>query len=520
VRRLLVAVAPVRVAGEQRAMHIPCRVAFLPFRFPEPALTLAVKTRLSFAGEDPHRRATYVEPRPWSIPLPPPPGVAVDPVLDDFVPHKPKVEILFSGGIELYRLPSGDGLERHCAVRAMDRTVSFTVSASQAGRVPLRAPWLAIASGGEARLGPAPTPDPDGWLSAGPIDDDGLGPTFEDEFDFSIFQAGNPALAFETVKQPLQLQLTGFFEPGESLMIELPALEPRAVLDWVYPGEAVEELKLVPDTIVVDLDARCVDVVWRGNMVTPERGRFDIDRILVGFASEAEWQKDEGFGCVLRELSRAVFSYAWERHDVRDGVEPPPLPPEDLEMARHEAMSYPVGAQANLRLEEHATIASELLEEREPRLDTLKRHGLDEFAWGLEERALADRLGSVAPGSAAHGGAAHEGAGIHAQWGKVFREAQDRLARPQEDAVIARDYALLAVQMERGDPRKALAEARLSLGSWLRLDRKWQAKMAEDAQVRAAVDELMAAERERLGEPSDPTALEGQSTAEEGALAP
>ena len=40
-------------------------------------------------------------------------------------------------------------------------------------------------------------------------------------------------------------------------------------------------------------------------------------------------------------------------------------------------------------------IAAELAEQRWPRQEVLAKHGVNEYAWGIEERAWAQRLASV-----------------------------------------------------------------------------------------------------------------------------
>jgi len=56
------------------------------------------------------------------------------------------------------------------------------------------------------------------------------------------------------------------------------------------------------------------------------------------------------------------------------------------------------------------------------------------------------------------------------------------------------------VALEVDDPKKVFREEGLSLGSWMRIDRKWQARLATDAELEAKVSALLAAERERRGE--------------------
>ncbi len=498
-RRILVGVAPVRPEGDRAPLHVPCHVAFLEYGFPQPGVALAVKTTMSFAeGDGPRRSAAWVQARPWVVAPPRPDDDR--PLPDDLVPHKPLTDLLVVGRVDVAPTPSGEGLKRPAAVRLGDLDVTFTIGAQRGGRVPLRAPWLGMVGVTEPRLGAAPTPDPME-----------IGPSFPEDFDFSVFQAAPERLRLETLPHPVSIELVGLDAPDGKIVVDLPALEPHALVDWTEPGRDLQEVVLLADTIVVDLDARVVDIVWRGNFEAPEGAR-SVDRVLVGFVDPDVWGAGS-FGPVLRELARGKFSRAWTREDVVERREPPPLSPEELEMARHEAMESPLGPAPTLTLAEHARIAAELLEvpmlppeggrgapravskaAGPTRASVLEKHGLDEFTWGLEERSLAERLASVPP---------REGS-IHEAWGRELEAAVAANVRPAEHAVIAKDYADLVVQLERGAPHLALAAAGLSLGSWLRLDKKWRAEMDRDPAVRREIEERVASERERLGEVTAP----------------
>lgn len=475
---------------------MPCLVAASEYGFPQLGVTVAIKMTATFAnGEGAQRSAVYVNPAPWTARPPRPDDDR--PLPDELVPHRPSTDVVVVGNVTLAEPAEGDPVERSAAVCIDGLDVSFVMRAERAGAVPLRAPWLTAFGSGEVRIGAAPTPDPME-----------LGPLFPEGFDFSVFQAATPSMRLDEISCPTTIGLFGLDPQHDEVVIELPSLLPHILVDWAEPDRPIQEVPLIPDTVVVDLDASTVSVVWRGN-VEAARGLRDLDRLLVGFAETADW-RERGFGIVLRELSRGTFSRVWDRSDVVEGVAPPRLTREELEMARHEAMGYPLGSQATLTLEEHARIAAELLDApidshvsksssqhatggNVGRAAVLERHGLDEFAWGLEERSLAERLATIPPS---------EGS-IHQAWAAAMEAALAAKARPEEDAVIARDYADLRVQLERGAPAPALEAARLSLGSWLRIDRKWQRKMDEDPVVRAEIETRMRSEHERLGSVSE-----------------
>ena len=488
VKRALVGEAPVRLAGERKPYQVPCLVAVLPFGFPEPGITIVVKATASFRGGEGARvRARFVEPRPWSVRAP---RVDDDEALpDDLIPYKPSADVVVVGQLEVVPLPSGLGLTRTCGVEVAGKALTFALTAPAAGRVPLRAPWLTIVGSGEARLGARATPDPD---------PDDTGQAFDTSFDFSVFQSGNAALAVDTIPKNQPVILRGLDEPDGRLEVELPELSPRVAVDWVLAGEDLEDVPLALDTLVIDAGRGTLDLVWRGTTQAPASGIADVDRVLVSFApfdpELAGSSAEHEMALALRELPRGRFGWGWRRSDAKAGEPPPPLEPEELEMARHEALEQLVGPEPTLTLEEHADCAAELLEEREPREKVLEKRGLDEFGWGLEERALAEQLATIPK----------EHGGLHDEYADLFKNAQDRRKRPEEDAITARDYADLSVQLERGDPKKALAEAKLSFGSWLRIDRRWQEAMKAEPALAAEIEARMESERERLGEVREP----------------
>jgi hypothetical protein len=116
----------------------------------------------------------------------------------------------------------------------------------------------------------------------------------------------------------------------------------------------------------------------------------------------------------------------------------------------------------------------------------LAKYELDEFLWGLEERSLAERLTAIPrPGS------------IHEDWERELDAALAARARPEEDAIIARDYAELKVALENEPAHDVLGRAKLTLGGWMRLEKKWQRAMHEDLGVRAEIEGRVSELRER-----------------------
>lgn len=446
-------------------------------------LTVVVKATASYAGDGPRRTCTFVEPRPLTA------RAAVDgesrPLPDDFVPLKPDCDVLLVGSVELLPRPSGELLPRHVSIRLAEAAHSFTLSSSAPGRVPLAPPYIVSTAGGDARVGARPTPEHLDVLE------------HEEGFDWSIYQSAHPALRIERVPTGSTLVCEGLTEEGERLEIQLPEVGARALCDWAredVPSDAQVEL----DTIVIDTDHQLVDLVWRGVAFTTTKPRQDVDRVIVGWTSDEGFRGDGergSFSEILAELPRGRFEYAWEIEDVRGGTEPPSLAPEDHEMARYETLDQIRAPSATVSLERHAQIAAELVEERDPREKVLTRHGFDEFGWGLEERALAERLASVPMGP---------GESAQEEYARHFLAAQEALARPEDDRFRSEDYARITVALEVDDPKKVFREEGLTLGAWMRIDRQWQARLAADAELEAKVAALLAAEREGRGERQAP----------------
>lgn len=484
-RRILVARAPVRVAGARRPIEVPCKVGVSFWQGAEPMMTVVVKATASFAGDGPRRVARFVEPvAAWRA------ESARDgedrPLPDDFVPCKRFCDVLVVGHVPIHQRPSGEVPPRYATVRLGECAHSFTLASAAPGKVPLRAPYLVATAGGDARVGARPTPEHVGVLE------------FPDDFDWTVYQAAHPSLRIGFVDCDATLVLEGLFDDAERLEVALPGLAPRGLCDWAR-DDVPDDVDLYLDTLIVDVDRQAIDLVWRGYVHTRPNPRHDVDRVIVGWAGDARRasadELTEKFGEVLSELPRGRFSYAWELDDVRGGTEPPALAHEDLEMARYETLDQIQAPSATLTLERHAQIAAELVEEREPREKVLTRHGFDEFGWALEERALAMQMGTLPM---------EEGESAQEEYARHFLAAQESLARPEDDRFRSEDYARITVAIEVDDPKKVFREEGLTLGAWMRIDRKWQARLATDAELEAKVNALLAAERERRGERAMP----------------
>jgi len=324
--------------------------------------------------------------------------------------------------------------------------------------------------------------------------------TFPAGFDYSAFQAAHPRLRPESVRSGSAIRVEGL--AADALVVNVHDLAARAVVDWTATTIPTDlELKL--DTVLIDLDARVVDLAWRGFAIASPKPRTAVDRVLVCFMTDSEAEKVktddpmERYRAGLRDLARGSFLYAWEREDAIAGTPPPPLPEEELAMARLDALATADSPSPTLTLAEHATVTAELLEivgtagprrsneEQQARAELLRKHGFDDFTWSIEEKAQADRLASV-PGDA--------DGGLHAEYSKLFVAAQEQVAPPGETLPSARDYAAIRTRLQVENPKDVLADAKISLGAWMRIERGWNKKMVEDPEARERVRSFMESE--------------------------
>jgi hypothetical protein len=501
-RRILVAEAPVRTPGERRARPLPCKVGVLPWSVERSWLSILVVARFRFDTSS-AARPIPLEPAPprdlqigssegsqaasgdareapdegeHTVDIGPE-SLAPPALVDDFVPMRPLVDLTLSGHVEIGASAhdarhSRRPVSRRAEIGLGDKRVSFVVRADGPGKIPLRPPYTQLAIGHPIDLRPQPCHD-------------GSVHRFRhaEEFDLVAYQAAIPEMQHD-LEAVTGLFIAGLWpDPEAALQIELPKLAPRALVDYSQPHVRRGDVRLFLDNIAVDIDRSMVDVTWRGLVETTPKPHLDVDRILLGWAPPSRWRSDpEGaWEECLRELPRGLFHWAIEREDVVEGKNPPELTEEELAMARYRTWGHPNAAEPELPPEEAAVIAAELAEQRWPRREVLAKHGIDEYSWGIEERAWAQRLASVREDPSG---------GPSVDFARAFRRATEALATPREAEITPLQYVALAASMARGDPTRALAEAGLGLAAFGRIERRFRAQ--------AAADRAFAAELERL----------------------
>lgn len=387
-RRILVAESPVRLPGERRAKPLPCRVAVLPWVVDRNWLTILTLATFRFDPSSAERPVPLepAPPRPFRAG---PRGPGEAPRLDDFVPMRLLVDLMLDGHVEVLPLPSGTMSTlppRSASIGLGERRVSFSVRSDNPGRIPLRPPHTVLLHGTPVDLGPQPCHDGSTHHYHHP-----------EAFDLHAYQAAIPELRYE-IEDVTSIRLTGLSpDPEASIEIELPRLAPRALVNYSQVRVQRGDVRLFLDGVLVDLDTSTVSFTWRGLAETTANPHIDVDRIVLGWAPPARWNEDPwgAWDDALRELPRGRFRFAVERDDVVRDEEPPKLDEATLLMAKYETLTHANAAEPEMLPHEAAAIAAELAAQRWPREEVLRRHGTDEYTWGIEERAWAQRLASV-----------------------------------------------------------------------------------------------------------------------------
>jgi hypothetical protein len=363
-----------------------------------------------------------------------------------------------------------------------ERRLSFVIAAENPGKIPLRPPYTRTPHGREVEMGLRPCHDGSVHHFRHPPD-----------FDLTAYQSAIPELQYEP-EEVKAIRLEGLgADPEAKMEIALPQYFPRALVTYRQSSVKRGDVAFFLDTVIVDLDESTVHVVWRGLVETTPKPHHDVDRILIGWAPAARWygDRDHAWDDNLRELPRGRFSWAIERNDVLCDEPPPPLAEEELLMARYETWGHSNAAEPELLPHEAATIAAELAEQRWPRSEVLARHGIDDYAWGIEERAWAQRLASVRD---------EPDGGVSAEYTRAYQKASDALVTQREEEMTAAEYVSLEMGMKRGNPTKELEKAGLGIGAYGRLERRFQAKTAADKAFAAELERLRTDEEIKRGD--------------------
>ncbi len=453
---------------EGELAFVPTRVLSFAWRARhEQFVTVAVKTSVSFVdgAEAGTVKGLWAEVPPF------------DPAID-LLPGKRACDVLLRGHAEIPPMPSGysSGV-RAAELMVGERSIArFLVDARRTGRIPLTPSSIGRAgSGAELDLVPKKPP--------------ALSRIVDGDFELDACQLVGPAQRVPLDEPVFAVTLSGLLEPNDPLTVTFPIITPRLLVDPAASYDEMTEAPLVLDTLLVDLDRRAIDLVWR----TVVEGTLEgIDRLILGFVPDLPEDPEARWSRVLRELPRGQFQLAYSAEDVTEGREPPELDEPTLEMARLETWEHPIGPTPQISLEKYARVTAELMEQRMTRELTLAKHALDERSFAIEERAWSSILATVP----------EQEPSPQTRFGELIIKFQDELAAPGEEELGLVEYAALAAKMETREPMKVLAEAKLSQPAFMRLERRVDAMIDADPSLEAELEREMARVRAELPEES------------------
>lgn len=453
--------------GHPQLSRAPLAVGAMDWLDPDPVVSVIVKITYSFAGDalalTPAQRplctanVANLEADLWG---------ELHYALD-FVPHKPQADVLVVGHAHAV-----GGAAREIPVRVAVGSLDHRViarGAAPAEAIPLSRTCLFAPNGDPIeRVGPARLPATKGVR------------LLDADSDYSAFNAAPPELRRDYFEPGETLRLSGLSRRGERAL-ELPRASPR-VLVSMRGVPADMEAQMVADTLWIDTDRELCVLVYRGMLPAPRADR--VTRIAVSMESEARsWDE------ILRSAARGAFGMSATAENESGA----PLDDEERDRiteARTELVLGEVPPEPALTLDEYARAGAELAEKREARGDVLARHGLNETAWMVEERAW---LEAMAEG-------ARDGDGtLTAEYGEKFVAAQDALAEPHEAQRTHADWAEITAALEAAaDVSKELGRRGLTLSEWMRLDRRVQRAADTDDAVAAEIDALLEQARAML----------------------
>ncbi|MEP7121896.1 MAG: DUF2169 domain-containing protein [Byssovorax sp.] len=478
--------------GAGRSLRLP--VGVVAWNAPSPSLTVIVKLTLTFGpGCEIDGEATWAELAPVQAPLAgtamlaPGSSVLVHPT--DFVPRKARADVLVTGHAYAPLRPSTAGLgatttriDAGFSVDELDRDFSL-MARGLAEKVALDAEHF------DDRGGTVST-DPVGPIASRRV----LAPEpwHDESFDFMSYNAASELQRPRSIAPDALIRLRHLSPRAEERTILLPNLAPRVL--WNARGfEQLAEIEMDCDTLLLDTDSETCTLLFRGTIAVESAAARVVSRLVVSLEHCARRRPVDD---LVRELPRGMFFYARWPEDAEPQAAPPPESTAELTMARYASWGHARGPDPVIPLDLYAVICAELGEREEPRADTLRRHGLDEDDWTIEERAWSTTMATAS---------ADDDGALLVEFAQLLVAAQEGLGTPQENERTLADYARVLVAMERRDPARVLDAERMTLPVWMRLDRRFGGAARADTAVRAELDDLLARERGQAPTP----ALEG-----------
>ena len=133
-----------------------------------------------------------------------------------------------------------------------------------------------------ACFAPIPRKWKDLWASRG--SKRAVWPCFPEELDWTLFQAAPPPQQLAFLRGDEAFEITGLRRDQPVVTGSLPGLRARAL---VVRRDAAEEIALHLDTVVFDLDAMTLQLVWRGTATVPDERAPDLEAISLSTESVA-----------------------------------------------------------------------------------------------------------------------------------------------------------------------------------------------------------------------------------------
>ncbi len=378
-RRIVVATSPLHVHKTSAAPL----VGLFEFTTPEDWCGVIVKAR--FSGQEGDHVTVR---RPEFLLATPAQADALErPV--DFIPLKGKVDLLLRGHVDYARTSPGP-VKLDATLSFGEPEIALELRADGPGRIPLAPPHFVIPRTSDPRMKPLNDYDPEVTEFAHKAD-----------FPWECTQSANPALVVDDLEEGqtlLMRALDGASSTPNDLEplfeVTLPDVSPRVLIDPSHSGMASFEVPMRLDTVAVDVASRAteLELTWRG-MFPSHTGVRDVDRVLMGWASDIDMKDPSMWSRLLRELPHGSFQYAWFYGDARDGIAPPALTADEVKVQRYRTWNYALSPEPRISIEDLGAIEARLDQRCEPRAETLARFGLDEQMFAIEQRAWLEKVG-------------------------------------------------------------------------------------------------------------------------------
>jgi hypothetical protein len=330
----------------------------------------------------------------------------------DFVPIKPRLDVLLYGNAyrseEQKQTPGFTRIDARWSVGSTSRQFA-AVAMGEARWIPLSRAYLR---------------SPDDLLETGPVGPLRRSKLVEPvvvhgrDFNPNLYSSAAPEQRLPKRLEPdAPIELEGLSPDAPRVAVRLPGLSPKVLVDMRDRRFGkVPPVAMACDTLWLAPDQRRAVMVFRGIFEVLDLDEPRIEQLVVAFEQQGKALLEEE---IRRDLPRAAFFHATEREHV---VAPAPAAPRDkaaLEAARYRALQHAVPPDPELSLERYVAIAAELCQRRQKRADVLARHGLDEYAFSLEQRGWAHRIAEARAAGDRTVGTRHA---------RLFVEAKARLA--------------------------------------------------------------------------------------------